>query len=193
MPSCSSFHWTMPMPPPISNRSPHGVRNWPGSIPSSSPSCPQTAAVDALPTLPFPVLRDDGQVRASYLPEVAPDVLAMLVTRSFWRGDRVAHRAPCRQPAGSSTRRSRWAWEVARPKGSCGGVTWALTANPVPPPPPPAPDRSLRIGAHPRNGYHRGRRSGSRFEVRGRQSQFSRTFEPRTRSCTLCAHAILLF
>lgn len=117
---------------------------------------PLGAAADALPTLPFPILRDDGPVRARVLPEIAPDVMALLVTDlsgevTAWRtARRVASLPDCEAALV-------WAWEVARPKGSCGGVTWTPTANPAPPPPPPAPIGRFTVGAHRRSGYHRGR------------------------------------
>jgi peroxiredoxin len=124
---------------------------------------PEGATVERLPALPFPVLRDDGQVRARVLPAIAPEVMALLVTDlsgevAAWRTARRVASLPDIEAA------IEWAWEVARPKGSCGGVTWAPTANPPPPAPPPAPIGRFTIGAHRRSGYHRG---GSGFGVRG--------------------------
>ncbi len=99
----------------------------------------------ALPALPFPVLRDTGQVRARILPEVAPDVQALLMADQYgqiqtWRTARRVHSLPDIEDALA------WAWEVARPKGSCGGVTWAATAEPQPPPAPPAPVGHFTVG-----------------------------------------------
>jgi hypothetical protein len=119
---------------------------------------PEGAAVETLPPFPFPVLRDNGQVRARILPDVAPGVMALLVTDlsgevTAWRTARRVASLPDIEAALA------WAWEVARPRGSCGGVTWTPTANPAPPPPPPAPVGRFTVGTHPRNGYHRGRSS----------------------------------
>src|SRR6266852_1802935 len=90
---------------------------------------PEGAAMERLPALPFPVLRDDGHVRARVLPDVAPDVMALLVTDLYgevatWRTARRVASLPDIETA------LEWAWDVARPKGSCGGVTWTPTANP---------------------------------------------------------------
>jgi hypothetical protein len=124
---------------------------------------PEGAAVETLPPLPFPVLRDNGQVRARILAAIALDVMALLVTDlsgevTVWRTARRVASLPDIEAA------LVWAWEVARPRGSCGGVTWAPTANAAPPPPPPAPIGRFIIGAHPRSGYRRGR--SSEFRVR---------------------------
>lgn len=124
---------------------------------------PGGKAVELLPAFPFPVLRDDGQVRARILPEVAPDVMALLVADlsgvvTAWRTARRVASLPDIEAALA------WAWEVARPKGSCGGVTWTPLTDPALPPPPPAPIGRFTIGAHPRGGYRRGR--GSKFAVR---------------------------
>lgn len=123
---------------------------------------PERATLDPLPALPFPVLRDDGHVRARVLPEVAPDVLALLVIDlsgevARWRTARRVASLPDVEAT------LVWAWEVARPKGSCGGVTWTPTANP-PQPPPPAPVGRFTVGTHRRSGYRRG--TGSRFGMR---------------------------
>lgn len=120
-------------------------------------------AAERLPALPFPVLCDDGHVRARILPDVAPDVMALLVIDLYgevttWRTARRAASLP------DSDAVLAWAWEVARPKGSCGGVTWTPVANPVPPPPPPAPAGRFTVGTHRRSGYRR--RADSGFAVR---------------------------
>jgi hypothetical protein len=119
-------------------------------------------AADPLSALPFPILRDDGQVRARVLPQVAPEVMALLVTDlsgevTAWRTARRVASLPDIETA------LVWAWEVARPKGSCGGVTWAPIAIPVPPSPPPAPIGRFTVGAHRRSGYRRGEVRGARF------------------------------
>jgi hypothetical protein len=121
---------------------------------------PEGAAVEMLPPLPFPILRDDGPVRARILPDVALEVMALLVTDlsgevTAWRTARRVASLPDIEAALA------WAWEVARPRGSCGGVTWTPTANPAPPPPPPVPVGRFTVGAHPRRGYHRGRVASS--------------------------------
>ncbi len=119
---------------------------------------PAATDADALPALPFPVLRDDGAVRARVLPGVASGTMALLVTdlsgqvtewRTAWR---VAS-LPDVEVA------LVWAWEVARPKGSCGGVTWSVTAEPAMPP-PPAPIGRFIVGQHPHRGYRRETRTG---------------------------------
>ena len=125
---------------------------------------PEGTATERLPALPFPVLRDDGRVRARVLPGVAPGVMALLVTDSYgevatWRSARRVASLPDVEETLA------WAWDVARPKGSCGGVTWAPVANPAPPPPPPAPAGRFTVGTPRRNGYRRG--TGSRFGGRG--------------------------
>jgi len=117
---------------------------------------PGNATVERLPALPFPILRDDGQVRARILPGIAPEVMALLVTDlsgevTTWRTARRIVSLPDSDAALAA------AWDVARPKGSCGGVTWTPTANPAPPPVPPAPISRFTVGTHRRNGYHRGR------------------------------------
>jgi hypothetical protein len=116
---------------------------------------PATAPADALPPLPFPVLRDDGRVRARILPEVAPDVAALFVTDldgrvTEWRTARRVASLPDVDTVLA------WAWEVARPRGSCGGVTWTPVANPTPPSPSPAPIGRFAIGTRRRSPYHRG-------------------------------------
>jgi hypothetical protein len=121
---------------------------------------PESATVEILPPLPFPVLRDNGQVRARVLADVAPEVMALLVTDlsgevTAWRTARRVASLPDVEAALA------WAWEVARPRGSCGGVTWTPTANPAPPLPPPAPVGRFTIGGHPRSGYHRVRVTSS--------------------------------
>src|SRR5215472_315138 len=82
---------------------------------------PADASVDALPALPFPVLRDDGRVRAQILPDIAPGVVALFVSDvdgrvTEWRTARRVRSLPDVQMALA------WAWDVARPRGSCGGV-----------------------------------------------------------------------
>jgi hypothetical protein len=115
---------------------------------------PMIAATEALPPLPLPVLRDGGQVRARVLPGIAPAVMALLVTDlsgqiTMWRTARQVASLPDVEAALA------WAWEVARPKGSCGGVTWNPTAEPAPPLPAPAPVGRFTIGAPPHRGYRR--------------------------------------
>jgi hypothetical protein len=105
-----------------------------------------------LPALPFPILRDDGQVRARVLPGVAPAVMALMVTDlsgqvAMWRTARQVASLPDVETALG------WAWEVARPRGSCGGVTWSVTAEPEPQRTPPAPIGRFTIGAHPHHRY----------------------------------------
>src|ERR1700710_2530696 len=104
-------------------------------------------------------------MRASVFPEIAPDVLALLVTDlsgevTMWRTARRVASLPDRDAVVV------WAWQVARPKGSCGGVPWPLPPIPAPAPPAPAPIGRYAIGTQPRSGYHRGRSSQS--EVRSR-------------------------
>ncbi|MGI8858443.1 MAG: hypothetical protein ACR2JW_22095 [Thermomicrobiales bacterium] len=117
---------------------------------------PASVGTILLPALPFPVLRDDGHVRACLLPEIAPEVMALLVADlsgevTAWRtARRVASLPDCDEALG-------WAWDVARPKGICGGVTWTPTANPTPAPPPPAPIGRFTVGTRPRSGYRRGK------------------------------------
>jgi hypothetical protein len=113
---------------------------------------PEGAATERLPALPLPVLRDDGHVRARILPDVAPDVMAVLVADLYgevtaWRTARRVASLPDIDTA------LEWAWDVARPRGSCGGVTWTPTAKPDPPPPIPA--GRFTIGTPPRSGYRR--------------------------------------
>ena len=115
---------------------------------------PTTATTEALPALPFPILRDDGAVRAHVLPAVAPEAMALIVTNlsgqvTRWQTARRVASLPDVETALG------WAWEVAQPKGSCGGVTWNATAQPEPPPPPPAPIGRFTIGARPHHGYRR--------------------------------------
>lgn len=101
---------------------------------------------DVLPALPFPVLRDDGRVRAGVLPGIAPEVAALLVADqqgqvAAWRTARRVLSLPDVDTALA------WAWEVARPKEACSVVPWSPTANPAPPPPAPAPIGRFVIGA----------------------------------------------
>lgn len=124
---------------------------------------PENATLDGLPAGPFPILLDDGRVRSRILPGIAPDVMALLVIDlsgavTTWRTARRVASLPDIEAALA------WAWEVARPKGSCGGVTWTPTVDPAPPPPPPTPVGRFRVGTHRRDGYRRG--AGSRVEVR---------------------------
>lgn len=125
---------------------------------------PDGVTLEALPTLPFPILRDDGHVGARVLPGIAPEVMALLVIGLYgevttWRTARRVASLPDVETALG------WAWEVAQPRGSCGGVTWTSVANPAPPLPPPTPIGRFTIGTHRRSGYRRG--GGSGFEVRG--------------------------
>ena len=95
------------------------------------------AAREALPALPFPVLRDDGRVRAAMLPDATPDVQALFVTDldgavAAWRTARRVGSLPDVETALA------WAWAVARPRGSCGGATWPSLAGAPPAAPPPA-------------------------------------------------------
>ena len=122
---------------------------------------PADADATALSGTPFPVLRDDGRVRARVLPGVAPESLALLVADQYgqimtWRTARRAASLPDAETALA------WAWEVARPKGSCGGVTWAATASPPASTAPPAPVGRFTVGTTHRRGY---RRHGSALAV----------------------------
>ena len=113
---------------------------------------PADAAMETLPALPFPVLRDGGAVRARVLPAVAPGVMALLVTDlsgqvTTWRTARCVASLPDVEAALG------WAWEVAQPTGSCGGVTWSATAQLDPP--PPTPVGRFTIGAPAHHGYRR--------------------------------------
>lgn len=115
---------------------------------------PESASIESVPPLPFPLLRDDGQVRARVLPGVASDIQALLVTDlegqvTEWR---TARRIASLPDVASVLV---WAWEVAQPKGSCGGVTWAATSQPQPSLSSPAPIGRFSIGAPHRRGYHR--------------------------------------
>jgi len=115
---------------------------------------PADAAMETLPALPFPVLRDGGAVRARVLPAVAPGVIALLVTDlsgqvTTWRTARCVASLPNVEAALG------WAWEVAQPTGSCGGVTWSAVAHPDPLPPPPTPVGRFTIGAPAHHGYRR--------------------------------------
>lgn len=115
---------------------------------------PTTEAAETLPALPFPILLDDGSVRARVLPDTAPTVMALIVTDlsgevTVWRTARQVASLPDVETALG------WAWDVARPKGSCGGVTWSLSAEPAPSVPPPAPVGRFTIGAPPHRGYRR--------------------------------------
>ncbi|MHB8647785.1 MAG: peroxiredoxin family protein [Thermomicrobiales bacterium] len=115
---------------------------------------PTTTNAGTLPALPFPILRDGGAVRARVLPAVAPDVMALIVTDlsgqvTAWRtARRVASLPDVEMALG-------WAWEVAQPKGSCGGVTWSATAQPASPVSPPAPVGRFTVGVRPHHGYRR--------------------------------------
>lgn len=125
---------------------------------------PDSATIDTLPAFPLPILRDDGRVRARVLPGIAPDVMALLIADlsgavTVWRTARRVASLPDVEMALA------WAWEVAQPRGSCGGVTWTPTANPEPPLPPPAPAGRFTVGAHRRSGYRRG--TGTKCAVRG--------------------------
>lgn len=113
---------------------------------------PGATDADTLPTLPFPILVDDGRVYARVLPEVPPGAMALLVADLTgqvmeWRTARHVASLPDVDAALG------WAWEVARPKGSCGGVTWSATAEPDIPP-PPAPIGRFTVGQRPHRGYH---------------------------------------
>ena len=99
---------------------------------------PADASADPLSALPFLVLRDDGRVRERILLDMAPGIAALFVTDqdgrvTEWRTARRVASLPDVEMALA------WAWDVARPRGSCGGVTWTPTANPTPPPPHPHP------------------------------------------------------
>ncbi len=113
---------------------------------------PADTAIETLPALPFPILRDSGAVRACVLPAIAPGVMALLVTDlsgqvTTWQtAQRVSSLPDVEAALG-------WAWEVARPKGSCGGVTWSATAQPDPQLPPPIPVGRFTIGAHAHHTY----------------------------------------
>jgi peroxiredoxin len=116
---------------------------------------PADTPADPLPALPFPVLRDDGRVRARILPDMAPGIAALFVTDldgrvTEWRTARRVSSLPDVAMALA------WAWDVARPRGSCGGVTWTPVANPMPPPPPPTPIGRYTIGTTRRPAYRRG-------------------------------------
>jgi hypothetical protein len=115
---------------------------------------PASAATGTLPALPFPVLRDDGTVRARVLTDVAPEVMALIVTDlsgqvTAWQTARRVASLPDVETALG------WAWAVAQPKGSCGGVTWSATAHPESPPSPPAPVGRFTVGARPHHAYRR--------------------------------------
>ncbi len=115
---------------------------------------PADAAMETLPALPFPILRDDGHVRSRVLPAVVPGMMALLVTDlsgqvTTWRTARRVASLPDVEAALG------WAWEVAQPTGSCGGVTWSATAQPDPSPPPPTPVGRFTIGAPAHHGYRR--------------------------------------
>ncbi len=115
---------------------------------------PADGAMETLPALPFPVVRDSGAVRDCVLPAVAPGVMALLVTDlsgqvTAWQTARRVASLPAVEAALG------WAWDVAQPKGSCGGVTWSAVAHPDPLPPPPAPVGRFTIGAPARHGYRR--------------------------------------
>ncbi|MDQ6832101.1 MAG: peroxiredoxin family protein [Chloroflexota bacterium] len=115
---------------------------------------PADAAMETLPALPFPILRDDGHVRSRVLPAVASGVMALIVTDlsgqvTTWRTARRVASLPDIEAALG------WAWEVAQPTGSCGGVTWSATAQPDPSPPPPTPVGRFTIGAPAHHGYRR--------------------------------------
>ncbi|HEY8293331.1 MAG TPA: hypothetical protein VIG44_12620 [Thermomicrobiales bacterium] len=115
---------------------------------------PASAATETLPALPFPLLRDDGTVRTRVLPGLAPEAMALIVTDlsgqvTNWRTARRVASLPDIETALG------WAWEVAQPKGSCGGVTWSAAAHPELPPSPPAPIGRFTVGARPHHGYRR--------------------------------------
>ena len=119
---------------------------------------PADAPADALPALPFPVLRDDGRVRARILPDAAPGIAALFVADldgrvTEWRTARRIGSLPDVATALA------WAWDVARPRGSCGGVTWTPVANPASPPPPPTPIGRFTVGTPRRATYRRGAQS----------------------------------
>ncbi len=112
---------------------------------------PHDARWEPVPALPFPILRDDGVVRGRVLPDVDSDVAALLVTNLYgavaqWRTARRVASLPDVETVLA------WAWEVAQPKGSCGGVTWTA-AYPLPAPSPPAPIGRFTVGATRRVGY----------------------------------------
>lgn len=136
---------------------------------------PDHGSTAMLPPLPFPVLRDDGRVRTRVLPDVAPEVAALLVADHYgqvatWRTARRGGSLPDVDTALG------WAWEVAQPKGSCGGVTWTPAAQPQPSATSPAPIGHFTVGTHRRTAYQHGQ--GSRLAVRGGSS--SPNLEPRT-------------
>ena len=115
---------------------------------------PATETSEMLPALPFPILLDDGPVRARVLPGVASAVMALIVTDlsgqvTMWRTARQIASLPDVETA------LEWAWDVARPRGSCGGVTWSPTAEPALPLPMSAPVGRFTIGAPPHRGYRR--------------------------------------
>jgi len=115
---------------------------------------PADGAMETLPALPFPVVRDSGAVRDRVLPAVAPGVMALLVTDlsgqvTAWQTARRVASLPAVEAA------LEWAWDVARPKGSCSGVTWSAVAYPDPPPPPSAPIGRFTVGAPAHHGYRR--------------------------------------
>lgn len=115
---------------------------------------PIAAATETLPALSFPILRDDGAVRARVLPDVAPGVMALIVTDlsgqiTAWRMARRVASLPDVETALG------WAWDVAQPTGSCGGVTWSATAQPESPSPLPAPVGRFTVGARAHHGYRR--------------------------------------
>lgn len=117
---------------------------------------PHDARWEPVPALPFPILRDDGTVRGRVLPDVDSDVAALLVTNLYgavaqWRTARRVASLPDVETVLA------WAWEIAQPKGSCGGVTWTAAAHPLPAPSPPAPIGRFMVGATRRVGYRRGR------------------------------------
>jgi hypothetical protein len=114
---------------------------------------PADASADRLPALPFSVLRDDGRARARVLPDMAPGIAALFVTDldgrvTEWRTARRVGSLPDVETALA------WAWDVARPRGSCGGVTWSPIANPAPPP-PSTPIGRFTIGTTRRPTYRR--------------------------------------
>ncbi len=119
---------------------------------------PADAPADALPALAVPILRDDGRVRARLLPDAAPGIAALFVTDldgrvTEWRTARRVGSLP------EVATVLAWAWDVARPRGSCGGVAWTPVANPAPPPPPPAPIGRFTVGTTRRTTYRRGAQS----------------------------------